>query len=296
MIQIILATALLFSPAPISSQDGATSLFPPASGSLPMELGPDAPVITYLQLVRAYGELTGVHFSYDQETETLLEGTTVRVDRNLTVDAENVPLFVESMLVRANFALRVMSTEGVRIADVVSLQTVARNNIRSGAIRIPGDRIDIARAHPAVIFTTTVEMNNSDVRQLSNAMRTMITDANTQQLLPAGTSNSVVIVGFGRNLADLADLLREIDRAAGEARAPRRDFRIIALANAEAPTLAGLLSTLTAPANQQMATDGPPMRDVPLRIVPDQRTNSILLAGKAEDLDAIAKLIAQLDA
>ena len=45
------------------------------------------------------------------------------------------------------------------------------------------------------------------------SMRTMITDANTQQMLPAGNTNSMVLTGFGSNVAALARMLQIVDEA-----------------------------------------------------------------------------------
>ena len=60
---------------------------------------------------------------------------------------------------------------------------------------------------------TVLNLPNTDVRTLSNSLRTMLTDANTQQIIPLGNSNSVLLSGFGSNVAALAKMLQFVDEA-----------------------------------------------------------------------------------
>jgi len=72
------------------------------------------------------------------------------------------------------------------------------------------------------IVTTVLDLENTDVRTLSNSMRTMFTDQSTQQIIPIGNSNSLLITANGAELASLAKMLRLVDdsarRSAEEAR------------------------------------------------------------------------------
>jgi hypothetical protein len=45
-------------------------------------------------------------------------------------------------------------------------------------------------------------------------MRTMFTDANTQQIVPVGNSNSLILTGFGSPVAKWVRMLLEVDEAA----------------------------------------------------------------------------------
>ena len=70
-----------------------------------------------------------------------------------------------------------------------------------------------------MIFRMAVHLPNTDVRQLSNSMRTLITDTNVQQMMPAGSSNSLVLIGTGQFLADTVSMFLAIDAAAGQSHA-----------------------------------------------------------------------------
>jgi hypothetical protein len=62
--------------------------------------------------------------------------------------------------------------------------------------------------------TTILDLPNTDVRNLSNSVRTMFTDANTQQIIPVGTSDSLIVTGFGSQVAAVVEMLRLVDEAA----------------------------------------------------------------------------------
>ena len=40
-----------------------------------------------------------------------------------------------------------------------------------------------------------LNLPNTDVRTLTNSMRAMLTDANTQSIIPVGNSNSLILTG-----------------------------------------------------------------------------------------------------
>ena len=301
MIQAILATALLVAPptepAPSLQPQDIESMFPTATGPLTIKIDSETPAMSYLELLRTYGELTNQYFTYDQETNGYLEAYTVRLDRSVTIPAEQVPLFVESLLVRNDLVLSPLPSAGIRIVEVSSLQTQARSTLRSTAIRLPSGRLDVARAHPASLFMTTLELKHADVRQVSNSMRTMITDANTQQMLPAGTMNSIVLVGFGTQVADLAQMLLEVDAAAKPKAPTGREFEVVRLEKAKASELAVVLSSLTQSAMTAgvQAQGGPVVPSSGPKVLADERTNSLLLSGKADQLAMLKELIVQLD-
>jgi type II secretory pathway component GspD/PulD (secretin) len=71
----------------------------------------------------------------------------------------------------------------------------------------------------------------------------------------------------------------------GGGMAPHRaeDVQIIRLANAEATTLAETLNQIYAPGQSG------------IRVTSDQRTNSLLVAGSEQQIEALRKLVSELD-
>ena len=82
------------------------------------------------------------------------------------------------------------------------------------------------------------------MRTLSNSMRTMFTDANTQQIIPVGNSNSLIITGFGSNVASIVKMLRFVDDAAKDQGAVTPEFEVIPLEFASADEISDTLGEL----------------------------------------------------
>lgn len=95
------------------------------------------------------------------------------------------------------------------------VQLTGHNGRRNGAMRVPlaAEDIEAAAEYPAFVFTTLVELEHVDVRQLSNSMRSLLSDG-TQAILPAGISNTMVVQAPGRQLVQLVSLMRSINAAA----------------------------------------------------------------------------------
>ena len=128
-------------------------------------------------------------------------------------------------------------------------------------------------------------------------MRTMLTDANTQSMLPAGNTNSMVLTGFGDSVAALARMLKTIDEASkidpAVAKANELQFEMIQLQHAAAQECAHAVNSLVNPPraegeNQQVTEDR-------VKVLVDARTNSLVISAKAKDMGMVKNLIAALD-
>ncbi|MFT6107244.1 MAG: type II secretory pathway component GspD/PulD (secretin) [Planctomycetota bacterium] len=292
MLNLVLATFLALPPmgAPAASPSEIDSLFPAPSGPLTLEVGNPDSTPTMESLVRQYCELTGQNVVVSQDSEGLMKQIRINLVKTLTVPADEVQTTFELLLRQNDFVLRLLKKDGVRLLELVSLSTSARNNLRASARYLAPDQLGLAKLHPAMLFTTVVTLPNTDVRQVSNSMRTMITDANTQQMLPAGNSNSMVLVGFGDSVGDLAEALQVIDAASATSGTKYvQTTEVISLENANAAELAGLLSrAFSVNPAEPRATDP--------KLLSDERTNSLLITATVGQLAAIKDLIAALDA
>ena len=154
-------------------------LFPPATGPMTLVVGDAENPLTYRSLVRQYGELTGQFFVVKEGTGGMLGGA-LNLDRTMTVPVKEVQSVFERLLRHGEFALKPVTTSGARIIELTSLATNARGNLRANSIYLSSDELHLAGQHPALLMTAVVTLPHVDVRQLSNSLRTMITDANTQ--------------------------------------------------------------------------------------------------------------------
>lgn len=256
-------------------------LFPPAKGELVLEWTEAEGPPSVLDLIQRYAELTGQSLIFDPrypgETRQLLEDQRVPLDRGTRVAARDVQLFVESLLAGSVMWSPGM-TEQPRTVFVCSLKSPARNYVRESTIQITSDQIELARAHPAVAFTTVLELPNTDVRTLSNSMRSMIIDPNLLTIIPAG-KGSMVLTAPGAQLADMAKTLIAID-AAQNSPGPATVYEFIRLQKAEAQQIGPL-------ANEAFP-------DATIRpYVPE---NALLIVCSKHEWPDLQRLVAQLDA
>lgn len=292
-----LLTATPGSPATVQDEAATIkSLYPPARAPITIQVGgEDDQTMSLYELVTAYGDVTGQAVSASADVENLLRNQRVPVDRFLEVPRDEVQTVFESLILDCHFIIAPSGTDEIPIVRVESLLGGARADLRSRAIAIPSSELqEVGHLHPATIMMTTIELPNTDVRQVSNSMRTMITDANTQQMLPAGNSSSMVLIGLGAQLASLADSLRAIDDASKlSGKSDEERIEIVALKHGKAVQLDAIVSTLfglDAPAQSQQGPTRPY-----IDIAADPRTNSIVLRGIESRVQEVRTLITSLD-
>ena len=87
---------------------------------------------------------------------------------------------------------------------------------------MPVKDIGLYARHPAVLITTMIELPSTDVRTISNSMRGLLSDTITQQIIPVGNTNSLVLGGSGASIANLVTVLRECDEGAKRAEEARQ--------------------------------------------------------------------------
>ena len=193
--------------------------------------------MTLYQFVQACEQVTKLNFTWGAETEALLKNQQVNLLGAKTIKKERFYSFFQVMMIISDFVCTEIGEDDISVIKIDSLATAARNNLRAGAIYVEPERLAEYEDQPATLITTVVSLPNTDVRQVSNSMRSMITDPNTQQMLPAGNSQSMVLVGFGSNVVALANMLKIIDTASKTEPTPA-EFDVIKLEYASAEDIA----------------------------------------------------------
>ena len=192
------------------------TLLPPPSG--PLELGATAGTpLSLAQLLERLSKLTGVTFSPDNATAGRLKNATISLALETRVAPADVYPWVESLLQQNGFALALLEGGASKLVGVYYSSTPTQNP--PPPLRIEASQLDECRAHPAFLFTTVLTLPHTDVRSLGNSLRILFPDTQSGGVIPVGTTNSVILNGNGRMVADLAWMLQSIDEKAGEAAA-----------------------------------------------------------------------------
>lgn len=275
----------------------ADELFAPATEDLVISWSDGSSGLTLLNVMTAYGSVTGQRLAISEETREILGALPAPVDRATVVPAAEVQGFVEAMLRASYCVLTVDRTAEPRLVGVHSLEARSRSGIRARAVLVTSDQIERMRAHPAVLFTTALDLPHLEVRQIANSMRTLIVDANTTQMLPAGNHTSMILVGFGPEIANRIEQLRAVDRASANARASVA-HEFISLANADAAQIASIVE-VALNGSQSMgefargSNPAQPMGEARVQAV--ARLNGLLITCRGADMAEAKRIVALLD-
>ncbi len=263
--------------------------------------------MTLEQFVKLCQENTGINFTYDKDTANLLRSTTITMFGTKEVRKEDFYSFFQILMIINKFVCTKVGPDHLAVVVVRSLESGARNNLRSEAEFIdPGELEDFAD-QPATMITTMVTLPNTDVRTLSNSMRAMVTDPNTMQVIPVGNSNSLIITGFGSSVVALVRMLELVDEASAAEAPELPEFEVIPLEFAAAEEIADTISELlefsvTSVQNaqrQQQAAQGVTgaiaAGTTETKVMVYERTNALLVMAMPDDMPRIKDLIARLD-
>jgi len=162
-------------------------------------------------LLDEFSRVTGQNLLVAKDLRDSLQASTTGLNRSVKIPPEEVYPFVEAILVQNDLFLGLLSEREPRLLAVESLSRQRRQPVRSSATFVDVAEIQRWARHPAFLVTTTLDMPHTDVRTLSNSMRVMFSDANTQQIIPVGNSNSLIVTGFGSDVSRIAATLQAID-------------------------------------------------------------------------------------
>jgi general secretion pathway protein D len=269
----------------------------------------DTDALNLEQFVKICQETTGLNFTYSEETKTLLIKAKLRMFGQKRIPKTDFYSFFQIMMIINDFVCSKIGPDRLSVIVISGLQQGGQrgSTLRSEAVYVFSDDIDRYADQPATLVTTVIDLPNTDVRTLSNSMRTMFTDANTQQIIPVGNSNSLIITGFGSNVASIVKMLRFVDNAAANTGNIVPEFEVIPLEFASAEdiseTLGDLLdaskrATQTRAQGQQQATGVTGALNTnqgEAKILTDPRTNSLLIMAMPDDMPRIKELVARLD-
>jgi general secretion pathway protein D len=262
--------------------------------------------MTLENFVHTCQSVTGITFTYDAETRGYLTSANVLLIGSKKVPKKDFYSFFQILLVINNFVCTQIGPEPISVIQITSMQSGARNTIKSASTYVDPEDLSKYENQPATLITTVIHLPNTDVRQITTALRQMFPDPNTQQMLPAGNTNSVVLVGFGSNVVSLARMLTIVDTASKvEPVVPQ--FEVIPLEYAAADEIASTIEELleaSRRAAQSNARGQQPAQGVSgqlqrgqteAKILVNPRTNSLLVMAMPEDMPSIKDLIARLD-
>ncbi len=265
--------------------------------------------MTLEQFVKTCQEATGLNFVVPPDSESLLSTQKVRMFGQKRIPKRDFYSFFQIIMFINDFACIEVGSGPLRVIVVQQLSQAngrTGTNIKQRAEYVLPDELDRYADEPATLITTVVTLPNVDVRQLSNSLRALMSDNVTQNMLPVGNSDSLVLTGFGTNIWQLVQLLVLVDEKSKTPDPVLPVFDRIPLQFAAPDDAADIIEQLLEAKQQQVqeaqqamvrAEGAPAPRPVTTgaKIIVEKRTNSLFVMAMPDELPALKDLIARID-
>ncbi len=213
------------------------------------------------QLIKYVAEATGQTIIIDPQVKGK-----VKVISSKAVNEEELNDLFLSILAASGFA-------AVKSGNV--LRVVQRKDARSSAVPTKGGK-------GGEIVTHVIQLRNIAAAKLIPILRPLVPQQ--AHMAAYSPSNAIIISDSAANIGRIRDVISQIDRSASSGTS------IIELKHASAEEVVRLLETL------EKAEAGKEGGQVKVRLVPDNRTNSVLVTGEDTERKRVSALIEHLDA
>ncbi len=265
--------------------------------------------LTLEAFVKLCQEATGINFTYTPDTQQILAQKKLKMFGRKTIPKSDFYAFFQIMMIINEF---VCTKIGPDHLAVVLIQSSAQTNrggggtLKKDAVYVAPEDLDKYADQPAVLIHTVVDLPHVDARQLSTSLRQMFPDQQTQSILPV-SATSLILTGFGSDVAAMVRMLNFVDAAAGATAVVLPEFEMIPLEFASAEEVANTLTDLLEASRRASQTRGAQVAQAQgatgqlqagqseSKIMVDERTNSLLVMALPEDMPRIKELVARLD-
>src|SRR5258706_1809383 len=262
--------------------------------------------LTLEQFVKICQTVTNINFTYGPDTGNQLKTLKLKMFGSKRVPKADFYSFFQIMMVINDFVCSRIGPEHISVVLISSTNVAGKGNPRKDARQVMPEEVERYADQPATLITTVIDLPNTDVRTLSNSLRQMFSDQQTQQIIPVGNWNSLIITGFGSDVAAIVKMLKFFDDASKAAAGELPIFETIQLEFASAEEISNTLDELLDASRravtgrvQQAGQQGvsAPLQggNTESKIMVDPRTNSLIVMAMPNDMPRIKELVARLD-
>ncbi len=229
-------------------------------------------------VLKTIGDITGINFVVDKSVSgpvTVMSPTKIRLG-----DVYGV---LESILDVQGYA-------AIPGADLVKIVPRAQAAKRSPQVRIGSDPDEIPKTDS--IVTQIMPLNYADATEISRIIQPLL--ATGSQMATYPRTNSIVVTDTSSNIHHLARIIQELDVTGS-----KEDVSVFSLEHASAQVLSEQITRIMqkkSGASPQTARSRSAVQiETGLKILPDARTNSLIVVANAQDTETIRGLVEQLD-
>jgi len=226
-------------------------------------------------VLKTIGDITGTNFIVDENvrgTVTVMSPTKIRLG--------DVYEFLESIL-------EVKGCAAIAAGDAVKIVPRAEATKRNLQVRVGSDPCEISKSDS--IVTQIIPLVHADVAEVSEIIRPLLPADAYMATYPK--TNSILITDTSSNIHHVAKIIQSLD--------VEEKVKIIALKYASAKVLseqiARIMEKSRAASVQTARTKVTPQAEAGIKLLPDVRTNSLIVIANQQDTRTIEKLVANLD-
>jgi general secretion pathway protein D len=228
--------------------------------------------------IKTIGELTGINFLIDDQirgTVTLISPTKIRLG--------DVYEVFESVLQVKGFA----AVPAGKIVKIVTRAEASKSNV---LIRVGGDPDAIPQND--TIVTQIIPIRYANLSEISRSLTPLLSTGGN--LTSYAQSNSIVVTDTSSNIHRIATLIQELD-----IEGLREDIVLIRLRYGSAVSISEQIKQImqenavgSASKVSRAVSNG---AAAALKILPDERTNSLIVLASPENVEIIRGLVSELD-
>ena len=229
-------------------------------------------------MLKTIGDITGINFVVDDSikgTVTVMSPTKIRLG--------DIYKVLESVLEVKGYA-------AVPAGDFVKIVPKAKAVKHNLQVRIGSDPLEIPQSDSFV--TQIIPLKYADVTEVSNLIKPLLATNSYMAIYPR--TNSILITDTSSNIHRIAKIIQTLDVAGS-----KEQVTVIGLNYASAQALSEQLTRIMQKSKESSSQTGrsrsTPQIQTGMKILPDVRTNSLIVVANARDTDAIVRLAKQLD-
>ncbi|WKE65914.1 type II secretion system secretin GspD [Gallaecimonas kandeliae] len=182
------------------------------------------------------------------------------------------------------FFQNVLDVYGFAVVEMPNgvLKVVKAKDAKTGAIPVVEDKLK--KEGGDEMITRVIQVHNVPVRELSPLLRQLVDNAGAGNVVHYDDSNVLIVTGRSAVVDRIDQIVRRADKAGDQ------EVQVIKLKYASATQVVSIINDLNKGSGTNQGNN-----PLAVKVVADERTNSVVLSGEAKARDRIAKTISELD-
>lgn len=229
-------------------------------------------------VIKTIGDITGINFVVDDNvsgTVTLMSPTKIRLGELYG--------YLESILEVQGYA----AVPAENLVKIVPRADAAKRNLQ---VRVGSNPAEIPKSDS--IITQIIPLSYADATEVSQIVQPLL--ATESQMAIYSRTNSIVITDTSSNIHHIATIIQKLDVTGSQ-----EQVTVFGLEYASTQVLSEQITRIMekhkSASSQAGRSRNTPQIETGIKILPDIRTNSLIVVANAQDTETIDGLISQLD-